>query len=203
MRSLRTLQRDQGWINHLLSEAENERMHLFIFMKLKNPGTIFRSVIFLAQGVMFNVLFLSYLMSPKTVHRFVGYLEESAVHTYTVLLKDIDTPGSAVEHWKSIPAPEDVREYYNLPDDANFRDVVLCVRADEACHRDCNHTFASMEQDDYVEPHEISYCDEMRKATRADEFVDDFGNVIDSESSGNHYKRTDEPLQPGKEKLHK
>lgn len=33
MRSLRTLERDHGWIHHLLEEAENERMHLFFFLK--------------------------------------------------------------------------------------------------------------------------------------------------------------------------
>ena len=33
MRSLRTLERDQGWIHHLLQEAENERMHLFFFLQ--------------------------------------------------------------------------------------------------------------------------------------------------------------------------
>merc|ERR1711912_216384 len=139
-------------------------------------------------------------LSPRTVHRFVGYLEESAVHTYTVLLKDIDTPGSAVEHWKSIPAPEDVREYYNLPDNANFRDVVKCVRADEACHRDCNHTFASMDSSDYVETHDIVFCDDMKAATTTEdvEFKDDLGNVISSENP--NYKVTEEPLQPGKEK---
>lgn len=32
LRSLRTLEHDNGWIHHLLQEAENERMHLFIFM---------------------------------------------------------------------------------------------------------------------------------------------------------------------------
>ena len=34
-----------------------------------------------AQGVYFNALFLTYLISPKITHRFVGYLEEEAVHT--------------------------------------------------------------------------------------------------------------------------
>lgn len=57
MRSLRTLERDNGWINHLLAEAENERMHLFIFMKFKDPGFFFRWFIMLTQGVMFNALF--------------------------------------------------------------------------------------------------------------------------------------------------
>ena len=33
LRSLRTLERDHGWIHHLLQEAENERMHLFFFLK--------------------------------------------------------------------------------------------------------------------------------------------------------------------------
>lgn len=199
MRSLRTLQRDQGWINHLLSEAENERMHLFIFMKLKNPGMFFRGFICLAQGIMFNLLFASYMLSPKTVHRFVGYLEESAVHTYTVLLKDIDTPGSAVEHWKNIPVPEDILEYYNLPDGSSYRDVVLCVRADEACHRDCNHTFASMDANDYVEPHNIVFTNELRTATRGE--VNDCAPAEDKLNE--QYIRSDEPLQPGKEKDYK
>jgi len=57
MKSLRTLERDNGWINHLLAEAENERMHLFIFMKFKDPGFFFRWSIFITQGVMFNALF--------------------------------------------------------------------------------------------------------------------------------------------------
>jgi ubiquinol oxidase len=34
-----------------------------------------------AQGVMYNILFFSYLISPKTVHRFVGALEEEATRT--------------------------------------------------------------------------------------------------------------------------
>ena len=37
LRSLRTMRRDNGWINTLLEEAENERMHLLTFMQMKNP----------------------------------------------------------------------------------------------------------------------------------------------------------------------
>jgi len=33
LRSLGTLREDGGWIHHLLEEAENERMHLFIFLE--------------------------------------------------------------------------------------------------------------------------------------------------------------------------
>ena len=43
LKSLRTLERDNGWIHHLLQEAENERMHLFIFLHLRNPGVLMRS----------------------------------------------------------------------------------------------------------------------------------------------------------------
>jgi threonyl-tRNA synthetase len=42
LRSLRTLERDHGWIHHLLQEAENERMHLFFFLKQRSPGISFR-----------------------------------------------------------------------------------------------------------------------------------------------------------------
>jgi hypothetical protein len=33
--------------------------------------------------------------------------------------------------------------------DASFRDVLLAIRADEANHREVNHTFANIEEDDY------------------------------------------------------
>jgi hypothetical protein len=45
LKSLRTLERDHGWIHHLLQEAENERMHLFFFLSLRNPGIMFRLAI--------------------------------------------------------------------------------------------------------------------------------------------------------------
>lgn len=45
LKSLRTLEHDNGWIHHLLQEAENERMHLFIFMQMRNPGIFTRVVI--------------------------------------------------------------------------------------------------------------------------------------------------------------
>lgn len=87
LRSLRSLQRDNGWIHHLLEEAENERMHLFIFLNIRQPGILFRMLIVGTQGVFFNLYFFTYLFFPKYAHRFVGYLEEEAVHTYTMFLK--------------------------------------------------------------------------------------------------------------------
>jgi len=142
LRSLRTLERDHGWIHHLLQEAENERMHLFFFLKMRNPGIIFRLMIAAAQGIFFNAYFLMYLLSPSTCHRFVGYLEEEAVHTYTVLLEQLDKGNLPI--WAEMKAHGEAKDYYGLADEAMFRDVILGIRADEACHRELNHHFADI-----------------------------------------------------------
>ena len=49
LRSLRRMDRDHGWIHTLLEEAENERMHLLTFLKLRRPGPIFRASVVLTQ----------------------------------------------------------------------------------------------------------------------------------------------------------
>jgi threonyl-tRNA synthetase len=87
LRSLRLMRRDNGWINTLLEEAENERMHLLTFMEMRKPGPLFRASVIAAQGIMFNLLFVGYLLSPKFCHSLVGYLEEEAVKTYTHALE--------------------------------------------------------------------------------------------------------------------
>jgi threonyl-tRNA synthetase len=87
MRSLRTLEEDRGWIHHLLQEAENERMHLFFFLTLRNPGMLFRAAICTTQTLAFLAIFTTYAISPTLCHRAVGYLEEEAVHTYTLLIE--------------------------------------------------------------------------------------------------------------------
>ncbi|CAI5721427.1 unnamed protein product [Peronospora destructor] len=150
LRSLRMLKRDYGWIHTLLEEAENERMHLLIFMNLKQPGYFFRALVVGAQGVFFNAFFLTYLVSPKTCHRFVGYLEEEAVKTYTYLLKDIED--GHLDVWKQKKAPLIAQTYYKLPKDASVYDMVKCVRADECHHRDVNHAFANLDQKKGVSP---------------------------------------------------
>lgn len=66
-------------------------------MTLKQPTLFFRALVLGAQGVFFNIfctytswprgsvsppfLVLAYLVSPRSCHRFVGYLEEEAVMT--------------------------------------------------------------------------------------------------------------------------
>jgi ubiquinol oxidase len=45
LKSLRKLESDNGWIHHLLQEAENERMHLFFLLRLRSPGIFLRTLI--------------------------------------------------------------------------------------------------------------------------------------------------------------
>lgn len=137
LKALRRIRDDEGWIRTLLDEAENERMHLMTFVHIAQPNRFERLLILLVQGVFYNSFFLLYLCSPRTAHRFVGYLEEEAVYSYTEYLTGIDEG-----LYENVPAPQIAIDYWQLPDDARLRDVVLAVRADEAGHRDVNHQFA-------------------------------------------------------------
>ena len=137
LKALRVLGRDRGWIKTMLDEAENERMHLMTFLAVARPTLLERLIILVAQGVFFNAFFLAYIFFPRVAHRFVGYIEEEAVYSYTQYLAEID----AGRH-ENVPAPKIAIEYWNLAPDARLRDVVLAVRADEAEHRDVNHGFA-------------------------------------------------------------
>ncbi|KUF98494.1 hypothetical protein AM588_10007871 [Phytophthora nicotianae] len=134
----------------MVGGSRNERMHLLIFMNIKQPGYLFRGLVLGAQGVFFNGFFLTYLVSPKTCHRFVGYLEEEAVKTYTYLLKDIED--GHLDAWKEKKAPLIAQTYYKLPEDATVYDMIKCVRADECNHRDVNHEFANLDQKTGVSP---------------------------------------------------
>lgn len=146
LHSLRLMRRDHGWIHTLLEEAENERMHLLTFLQMKQPGMIMRGLVLATQGIFCNLFFLCYLISPTYCHRMVGYLEEEAVKTYTHLLSDLDA--GKVPEWTGAPAPEIAIKYWRLEADATIRDLVLAVRADEACHSHVNHTFAGMKHDE-------------------------------------------------------
>jgi hypothetical protein len=147
------MQRDNGWIHHLLEEAENERMHLFVFLRMYEPGRLFRLLVLVAQGVVFNNFLLLYIISSKTAHRMVGYLEEEAVKTYTHCIKELDA--GKIKEWSNLPASELAIEYWNLPKDAKFRDVLLSIRADEAIHREVNHHFADIPKDANIEETDV------------------------------------------------
>ena len=138
LKCLRRMCDDKGWIRTLMDEAENERMHLMTFVEVAKPTLFERLMILGVQWVFYLGFFALYLVSSKTAHRIVGYFEEEAVLSYTLYLKEIDEGRS-----RNVPAPEVARRYWNLPEDATLRDVVLVVRADEAHHRDVNHGFAN------------------------------------------------------------
>merc|ERR1719461_2481132 len=93
-RSLRYLERDHGWIHTLLEEAENERMHLLTVMKMFNAGLGTRLLVLGGQFGMLPFFTLMYILNPKMMHRFVGYLEETACHTYTDIIDHVETPGT-------------------------------------------------------------------------------------------------------------
>ena len=140
LRSLRGMKHDsRGWIKTLLEEAENERMHLMIFVEIARPTAFERYAILFAQVIFWNFYFLLYVFFPKTAHRMVGYFEEQAVISYTQYLEQIDS-GKI----KNIQAPSVAIQYYGLRTDATLRDVILSIRADEEGHLDENHAMADL-----------------------------------------------------------
>jgi ubiquinol oxidase len=138
-RCLRRFAPSGGWIRVLLDEAENERMHLVTFMAIAKPNYLERLLVLVTQVGFFAFYTTIYLLSPKTAHRIVGYLEEEAIVSYTEYLKGIDSGLHA-----NIPAPQIAIDYWQLDSNARLRDVVLAVRADEANHRDVNHLKANL-----------------------------------------------------------
>lgn len=137
LKAIRHIREDQGWIKELIDEADNERMHLMTFINIAKPTRLERLLIMVTQAIFYNFYFFLYLFAPRIAHRVVGYLEEEAVISYTQYLEQIDA--GEVEN---VPAPRIAKEYWDLPEDATLRDVVIVIRADEATHRDTNHRFA-------------------------------------------------------------
>ncbi len=160
--ALRRMRDDDGWIRTLMEEAENERMHLMTFVQIAQPSLFERLVVIAVQWVFYIGFFLLYLVSNRTAHRIVGYFEEEAVISYTLYLEEIDEGRSP-----NVPAPAIAKHYWNLPDTATLRDVILVVRADEAHHRDVNHgfadTIAGLPNDRAVAPYP-EHADDIRAA---------------------------------------
>lgn len=137
LRSLRRAKPDGGWIRTLMDEAENERMHLMTFLEIAKPTILDRALIIGTQAAFLTFFSLAYVFNKRTAHRFVGMIEEEAIHSYTEYLKEIDNGNI-----ENVDAPQIAKDYWNLPEDAKLRDVVVAVRADEAEHRDVNHLYA-------------------------------------------------------------
>jgi len=174
-RSLRQLERDHGFIFTLLEEAENERMHLIVCMGFFEAGPVTRFVVQAGQVALTPFLAALYVIKPQLLHRFVGYLEETAVHTYTNIVTMTETPGTKLhEAWKDLPAPEAAIEYWQLPADATWVDCLKRMLADESHHRDVNHAMASMsneqmfgEANPFIHEHVADHTAMLKRKTEA------------------------------------
>jgi ubiquinol oxidase len=146
LKSLRKMKTGYGpKIRTLLEEAENERMHLMTFIEIAKPNWFERLIVLLAQFIFWHMFLFIYVFFPRTAHRIVGYFEEEAVISYTDYLAQVDANPEL-----NVPAPQIAIDYWNLPQDARLRDVIIAVRADEQVHSIVNHNFA----DEYDKGHD-------------------------------------------------
>ena len=88
---------------------------------MSEPGWFMRFMVLASQGVFFNLFFIAYVLSPRTCHRFVGYLEEEAVLTYTREIADIDA--GKLPMWSKMEAPDIAVQY---PHDGILRSFPVC-----------------------------------------------------------------------------
>jgi hypothetical protein len=145
-KSLRSMERDGGMLQMLLEEANNERMHLLTFVRMRDPSLAFRAAVIGGQFGFGSMFILAYIISPKFCHRFVGYVEEEACSTYTKIIKAIeDAPeGTELANWRTEQAPNIAKSYWKLGEHGTVLDLMYAVRADEAEHRDVNHLLSGM-----------------------------------------------------------
>ena len=138
-KSLRRMKSGYGeQIREMLSEAENERMHLMFFIEIAKPN-IFERFIVLSSQLIFGIFYLfMYIFFTRTAHRMIGYFEAEAVNSYTEYL-DMVKSGKI----EDTPAPTLAISYYKLATDAKLSDVIRCVRADEQHHSKTNHEYAN------------------------------------------------------------
>ena len=152
---------DVGRIETLLEDAYNERMHLLTFLKMAEPGWFMKLMILGAQGVFSNGFFLAYLVNPKICHRFVGYLEEEAVMTYTYAIQDVEK--GRLPTWTNLRAPDIAINYWQMPEGKQtMLDLLYYVRADEAKHREIHHTLGNLNQAEDPNPYASEYKDESK-----------------------------------------
>jgi len=139
LRCLRKIKEDEGWIRHLLDEAENERMHLMAFIQIAKPTFFERILIYIVQLFFVKFYFLFYIFSSRLAHRFVGYLEEEAIRSYTDYLAKVESGDI-----ENIPAPSFGIKYWNLKKSARLSDLIIAIREDERHHRDANHHLSDL-----------------------------------------------------------
>ena len=129
-----------GWgpmIREMMEEAENERMHLMIFIDIAKPSWLERWIVLFAQLIFILFYTFLYIFFPKTAHRMIHYFEEEAVVSYTQYLHMIKSGQT-----EDVPAPQIAIEYYKLKKNAKLSDVIVKVRADEEKHAKVNYGYS-------------------------------------------------------------
>lgn len=150
LKSVRKLRREQLWVETLVEEAQNERMHLLIYLQgfqdvVCAPTLPLKFFIYSSQFIFTWIYCAAYMFNPTLCHRFVGYLENSAVHTYKRFIVDAEK-GFYPEF--DIPAPNIAKAYWKMDENATLADTLYYACADECKHREVNHTFANINADD-------------------------------------------------------
>merc|ERR1711988_332368 len=102
-----------------------------VCMKMFDASIATRSLVMAAQMSMTPFLCAIYMVKPQAVNRFVGYLEETAVQTYSNVVKHVETPGTELHHaWADLEAPAIAKSYWKLKDDAMWVDALKHMLAD-------------------------------------------------------------------------
>ena len=139
LKSLRKMKTGYGPdIREMLSEAENERMHLMFFIEIAKPNWFERYLVLFAQLIFMLFYFVLYVIDYKTAHRMIAYFEEEAVKSYTDYLGLVES--GEVEN---VPAPRLAIQYYEMGSNAKLSDLIKKVRADEQHHSEVNHKYAN------------------------------------------------------------
>ena len=108
-------------------------MHLLVCMKMFEASPATRALVVAAQFTMTPLLCATYAFSPRAMHRFVGYLEETAVMTYANLVEKAATPGTRLHAaWAGLDAPDIAKSYWKLDDDASWAECLRHMLADES-----------------------------------------------------------------------
>jgi len=103
------------------------------------------------------------------------------VHTYSKAIESLDA-GRLPEWAESKICPE-AAEYYGLnADTATMRDLLLSVRADEACHRSVNHHFSDIPSFYKVEAEYIYVSDDGFKDNELKKIEQISNETSDSEN---------------------
>jgi len=181
-KSLRTFNRDGGMLNMFLDEANNERMHLLTFVRMRDPHPSLKYLVMGSQTVIGIGFFILYNISPYFCHRFVGYIEEEACHTYTDIIHAIETAPDSHElaSWRTEAAPAIAKGYWHLGNDGTVLDVMYAIRADEAEHRDVNHVVCGIKEgqvnplynpEDQFDKVLVKYVENMMETDKTKEIV--------------------------------